>query len=73
MADWVSYAADVSKEMQLLLCDAQTSGGLLASVPAEAAPAVVAALHEAGVGVAAVIGQIESGTDGKITVALQKR
>src|SRR5213079_939188 len=29
LADWVTYAQDVSKEKQLLLCDAQTSGGLL--------------------------------------------
>ncbi len=63
LADWVSYAADVSKEMQLLLCDAQTSGGLLASIPAASAPAVVAALHEAGVGIATVIGAIEAGAE----------
>src|SRR6059058_5141278 len=34
LADWVTFAPGLSKEEQLLLCDAQTSGGLLASVPA---------------------------------------
>ena len=33
-ADWVRYDTDVTPEEQLLLCDAQTSGGLLAAVPA---------------------------------------
>ncbi len=28
LANWVSYAQDMAKEEQLLLCDAQTSGGL---------------------------------------------
>src|SRR4051812_12107767 len=32
LADWVSYDADLTKPDQLLLCDAQTSGGLLAAV-----------------------------------------
>ena len=72
LADWVSYGADVSKETQLLLCDAQTSGGLLASIPATAAPAVVDALHNAGVAAAAVVGQIDSGDGGKIAVSLTK-
>ncbi len=33
LADWVSYAEDVTPDERLLLCDAQTSGGLLAAVP----------------------------------------
>jgi selenide, water dikinase len=73
LADWVSYAPDVTKEMQLLLCDAQTSGGLLASIPAGSAADVVDALRKAGVAVAAVIGQIDKGDGGKITVSLKKR
>jgi selenide,water dikinase len=70
LADWVTYGADVSKEQQLLLCDAQTSGGLLASIPATAAEAVVAALRQAGTLAAAVIGRIEAPGTGKISVSL---
>ncbi|MCA8927173.1 MAG: selenide, water dikinase SelD [Alphaproteobacteria bacterium] len=44
-----------------LLLDPQTSGGLLAAVPAEQAPACVAALHAAGYAAAAVIGQCDEG------------
>src|SRR5579871_275176 len=32
LEDWVTYAPDITKEEQLVLCDAQTSGGLLAAV-----------------------------------------
>ena len=50
LADWVTYAPELSKETQLLLCDAQTSGGLLASVPASETAAVVEALLRRRVG-----------------------
>jgi selenide,water dikinase len=68
LADWVVYDPDVSKEQQLLLCDAQTSGGLLASIPATLADSVVAALTQAGTLAAAVIGRIEAAGSGKIMV-----
>lgn len=68
LADWVAFAADVSKEEQLLLCDAQTSGGLLAAVPAAQADAVVAALSAAGTLAAAVVGRITGEGAGKISV-----
>jgi selenide,water dikinase len=61
LADWVTYGADVTKEDQLLLCDAQTSGGLLASVAAARAEAVISSLLERGVSIAAAIGRIEAG------------
>lgn len=61
LADWVQYDADVTKEDQLTLCDAQTSGGLLAAVPAEKAEGLVAALKARNLTDAAVIGRIESG------------
>jgi len=72
LADWVTYDENVTKEKQLLLCDAQTSGGLLASIPSGSAPEVVTALHDAGVEVASVIGQIETTGEGKIAVSLDK-
>ncbi|MCS7047170.1 MAG: AIR synthase-related protein, partial [Gemmataceae bacterium] len=68
LMDWVDYAADISKEEQLLLCDAQTSGGLLAAVAADRADALLGDLHARGVTDAAVIGRIETGPAGKIVV-----
>jgi selenide,water dikinase len=68
LSDWVSYADDVTKEEQLILCDAQTSGGLLAAVSPEQAEAVVASLRARGVADAVAIGKIESTNPGKIVV-----
>lgn len=58
LANWVRYADDVSKEAQLLLCDAQTSGGLLAAVAPEHADSLLTALHARGVTEATAIGRI---------------
>ena len=69
LADYVTYAADLSKEDQLLLCDAQTSGGLLAAVAPDRAEAMIAALRAAGASEAAVIGSIEALPPGRIVVA----
>lgn len=68
LADWVEYAAGVSQQEQFLLCDAQTSGGLLAAVPEASAPAVVKALTAAGTLAAAIIGCIEAEGNGRIHV-----
>jgi selenide,water dikinase len=68
LADWVTFEPSLSKEEQLLLCDAQTSGGLLASVPAADADRLVKALHAAGVSAAAVVGRIETAGKGRIEV-----
>ncbi|MFO0846130.1 MAG: selenide, water dikinase SelD [Gemmataceae bacterium] len=67
LADWVDYDAAVPKEEQLLLCDAQTSGGLLASLPGPSAGEVVKALLDAGVPVARV-GRILAEGSGRIRV-----
>jgi selenide,water dikinase len=69
LADWVTFDPGLSKEEQLLLCDAQTSGGLLASVPAADAVRLVRALHDAGVTDVAVIGRIEEAGSGRIRVS----
>jgi selenide,water dikinase len=68
LADWVEYAHDVSQEEQLLLCDAQTSGGLLAAVPAAHLEDVTAALASAGTLASAVVGRITGPGTGKIRV-----
>jgi selenide,water dikinase len=57
LRDWVEFAPEVSADDQLLLCDAQTSGGLLAAVPENALSAVIKALASASI-TAAVIGKI---------------
>jgi selenide,water dikinase len=68
MEDRASFARAVSEDMQMLLCDAQTSGGLLLAVPQSRAAAMTGRLHSVGVDCAAVIGSVTSGT-GTIRVA----
>ena len=69
LSSWVSYDPDINEFEQLLLCDAQTSGGLLAAMPGDrrAAP-VLRDLRSAGAGSAALIGSIEAGSAGRIRV-----
>ena len=68
VADSVQWQAEVTEEDQLLLCDAQTSGGLLISVPRHKTDELVSKLREAAVPVAAVIGEIAEGPAGQIQV-----
>ncbi len=68
LASWVDYEPGVGDHEQLLLCDAQTSGGLLAAVPAESAPDLLRALHERGLAHARVIGTIEAATEPRLRV-----
>src|SRR5829696_1755987 len=58
LADWVEYASDVPQEEQLLLCDAQTSGGLLAAVPEAIAEEIARALASAGTLASAIVGRL---------------
>jgi selenide, water dikinase len=68
LAQWVEYAGDLAEWEQLLLCDAQTSGGLLAALPRDSALEVVRELQALGLGWAAVVGSIEAGEGGRIRV-----
>lgn len=54
----VVWDAQVSEDAKLVLCDAQTSGGLLISVPRDKSSQLLTALHEAGVAEAVSIGTI---------------
>ena len=72
LREWVTYEDGISKEEQLLLCDAQTSGGLLACVSRDESHGLVRALQNAGVEMAALVGQIEEGPPGKITVSVKR-
>ncbi len=54
----VEIAPSVPSDLVEIAFDPQTSGGLLAALPAREAPAAVAALHEAGVTMAAIVGAV---------------
>ena len=64
--DVVTWDEGLTDEDRLLLCDAQTSGGLLMSVPSDRADALVAALREEGAPCTAVVGRITNGPAGTI-------
>ena len=69
VADFVDWDAGLTDEDQLLLCDAQTSGGLLISVPPQRLDALLAELQAAGTASAAVVGTITEGPPGRIQVS----
>ncbi|HEX8791712.1 MAG TPA: selenide, water dikinase SelD [Polyangiaceae bacterium] len=66
--EWVQYDAGVDKNAQLVLCDAQTSGGLLIAVEAPKADALCAELRKRGAPSAAVVGSLEAGRAGSMRV-----
>ena len=70
LADWVTFS-DLSADEQLILCDAQTSGGLLAAIPESIADEVVAALKAAGTLAADVVGRITKPGAGRISCAIK--
>ncbi|NMI00286.1 selenide, water dikinase SelD [Pseudonocardia acidicola] len=67
-AGWFDPAG-LGRAEQVLLADAQTSGGLLLAVPPARAAGVVARLHEHGDTAAAVVGELVDGAPGTIAVA----
>jgi selenide, water dikinase len=56
LADRVEVAPDVPTDLVEIAFDPQTSGGLLAALPASTAEAAVAALHAAGVKCSTIVG-----------------
>lgn len=62
LQDWVDYEPAISRENQLLLCDAQTSGGLLIAIPEQQASALLNALAREQTPCATVIGRLDSGS-----------
>jgi selenide, water dikinase len=68
LSNWVDYDPDVTENERLLLCDAQTSGGLLAALPGDRVAQVVRELHRSGACFAALVGSIEAGSAGRIHV-----
>jgi selenide,water dikinase len=53
-----SWDPSISHEARVVLCDAQTSGGLLMSVPSVKVPVLLKALSQRGVSEATVVGEV---------------
>ena len=68
VADVVTWPEGLPRADRLLLCDAQTSGGLLIALPAAAAQGLTAELARRGVAEAAVIGRVGASGPGRIVV-----
>jgi selenide,water dikinase len=60
LRDEVSWDKSLTPLQQLVLFDAQTSGGLLIAAPEDVAPALVAKLEEVGTLASAIIGRVEN-------------
>jgi len=65
----VEIAPEVPGYLADIMYDPQTSGGLLISVSADKAPALLERMLEAGIKDAAIIGEVVAEPKGKITVA----
>jgi selenide,water dikinase len=65
----VEWDPAVDQTTRVLLCDAQTSGGLLIAVPADRASALLEALRAEHAPSVAHIGEIIAGPAGRLTVA----
>ncbi|MFC1475530.1 selenide, water dikinase SelD [Candidatus Zixiibacteriota bacterium] len=68
VSDLVKWDDKISKTVRTLLCDAQTSGGLLISLPAEHKDELLAGLHSASITDAVNIGKITPWKTGRIVV-----
>lgn len=64
----VELDSSIGEESLDILFDAQTSGGLLISIPGEKAESLLKSLHENGIESAAIIGEIVGEPRGKIVV-----
>jgi len=69
LGDCVVWDDGVEYEEQMILCDAQTSGGLLISVPAEKSAALIESLENSGALAASRIGKITEDMICKIRVS----
>lgn len=58
LADHVTFSETVDETMRIILCDAVTSGGLLAAVPEDQAIPLLEDLHRNGVEEARIIGRV---------------
>jgi selenide, water dikinase len=70
LADKVHFESEVSESWQIVLCDAQTSGGLLLSVSEEGLEGLLQGLEARKTLAADVIGRVEAGEPGIIKVSM---
>lgn len=68
VSDVVEWDEEISRTARLILCDAQTSGGLLISIPPKHAETLLQKLHASGVPDAAHIGSFTRKGTGRIEV-----
>lgn len=68
IAPHVILDKSVTDTEQVILCDAQTSGGLLIAIPERYSDELVQKMHAKGISAARKIGQIKPGADGKIKI-----
>ena len=66
--DLVDWHESLTEDDKLLLCDAQTSGGLLISVPEERLSRLLGEMEERGVSTRAVLGVIHADNPGRVKV-----
>ena len=69
VADSVDWDAGLTEKQRLLMCDAQTSGGLLISVPRTKLDELLSELEASGVQTKAVVGEITEEIPGRIKVS----
>jgi selenide,water dikinase len=65
---WIDFDKSLSNEEQLLCCDAQTSGGMVISVPAAKADAMVASLRKHNALAAVIIGDVVADHPGRLAI-----
>jgi selenide,water dikinase len=68
LTDFVNWERGIPHDVQMVLCDAQTSGGLLIAVPPQKAGKLLHFLQRRGIADAQIIGEIISETAGIIWV-----
>ena len=68
VADTAHWHDDLTEQQRLLMCDAQTSGGLLISVPGPKLDQLLERLESVGAPTAAVVGEIIDGAECTIRV-----
>lgn len=71
LSDKVEFDSEVPEELKIVLCDAQTSGGLLISVPEERLKSLLESLRTRKTLEAAVIGRVEAGEPGLIKAVMK--
>lgn len=64
-----SFSKDVAEHEKLILCDAQTSGGLLIAVPKEREQELLRDLERRGTPAAASIGELYAGVPGSLEIS----